>query len=225
MIHKEDAFLDEDPSILYFPTGEGNSNPELLLFEEKLIAHPPKAKLSHTKLRHRLKDIYDQYTVDFFATDKFVRKLQSFKKIRVLLTMPIEPAEVRERLRRIVRDRSYHHLRWLIIDSLLLPFAILAMPIPGPNFVGYYLLFRIFSHWKSYRSASRAKLDDVDVLVSNHAKEVSVLFGKTKDIRDALRELRSKYGLRALQEHQFIPQKSKLISLMQHWKQRLHQTS
>ena len=220
MVHKEEGYFEEDPSILYFPNEGGNSDAELLLFEEKLIRDSKRAKIHDSNLRHRIKELYEQCTVDFFATDRFVRRLRSFKKIRVLLTTPIDPGEVKKRLRRIVRDRSYHHLRWLIVDSLLLPFAILTIPIPGPNFLGYYLLFRIFSHWKSYRSAAGAKLDDVDVLVSNHAKEVNTFFRKTKDIRTGLRELRTKYGLRALQEHQFIPQKSKLFSLMHHLKQR-----
>jgi hypothetical protein len=106
----------------------------------------------------------------------------------------------------------------LIVDILLLPLSLLAMPIPGPNLIGYYLLFRVYSHWKAYRSASRTRLDEVDVQVSQQADEVRAALRSSKDVRTALSELRSKYGLRALQEHEFIPQLAAFKEAWLHFK-------
>lgn len=191
---------------VYFVPSE-NANPELLLFEEKLVLGTTWRRSGETgrKWRQQLRDWYEKYSIDLFAPDRFVRKLIDLKRITVLLRSPIDPFLVRERLRKIVRDRKYHHLRWMIIDILLLPVSLLAVPLPGPNIFGYYLLFRVYSHWKSYHSASRAQFEAVDVEVSHKATEVETVLRGTADVKTALQQLRQKYGLRALQEERFIP--------------------
>jgi len=195
-------------AVLYFSPDEGAESPEFLFFPEEIIRESgwKKASRKGKQIWSKLRDAYESSAVDLFATDRFVRRLRSFKKVTVFLNKPIEPLLVKKRLRQILRDRSYHHLRWMIVDTLLLPVSLIAFPLPGPNVIGYYLLFRVFSHWKSYRSASNTPLDEVDVRVSDHAGDVNAFLRKSKDIRSALREMRQKYGLRAVQEEKFIPQ-------------------
>ncbi len=202
--------LVSDPLVarLYLSAEEDSQSPELLFFEEEIIHDSSWRKASEKgrQLWERIKERYERVACEAFAGDRFVRRLRSFKKITVALNRPVAPAEVRAKLKRMIRDRSYHHLRWMFIDLLLLPPSLFIMVIPGPNLIGYYLLFRVFSHWQSYRSASQTQLDQVDVCVDHRAQEVSALLKKTKDLKTGLIELRQKYGLRALQEHQFIPQ-------------------
>jgi Mitochondrial K+-H+ exchange-related len=207
--HKLNQVEDRRISLLYLAPEQ--NEPELLLFDEDFITEPTWKKKASEKSRQffeKAKARYEQVTCDLFAGDRFVRRLERFRKITVLLNQPIDPAVIRNRMRVMMRDRSYHHLRWLIIDVLLLPLSLLAMPVPGPNLIGYYLLFRVYSHWKAYRSASKTRLDEVDVQVSQQADEVRAAVRSSKDIRTALSELRTKYGLRALQEHEFIPQRT-----------------
>jgi Mitochondrial K+-H+ exchange-related len=210
---------EEGPVLFYFPAVEVEHTPELVLFEENSIKESgwKKASEKGRQLWERLRERYEVYAVELFATDRFVRRLHAFKKIKVFLNRPVDPAIVKESLTRIVRDRSYHHLRWMIVDLLILPFTIFLMPVPGPNVIGYYLLYRTYSHWKSYRSASRAKLEEVDVHVSDRAREVGSIFQKNKDIKTVLKELRQKYGLRALQEQEFLPQTTALRDM---WRRR-----
>jgi hypothetical protein len=210
----------ENPNIVYLAPEEGK-NAELLLFDERFIAeHNWKKKASEKgkKFFELAKLRYEQVTCDLFASDRFVRRLQKFKKIKVMLNQPIDPAVVRTRVKEMLRDRSYHHLRWLIVDLLILPFTLVMMPVPGPNLIGYYLLFRVYSHWKAYRSASRTKFDEVDVEVSEQAGEVRAALHESKDIRTALHELRNKFGLRALQEHEFVPQSSTIRETWRHFR-------
>jgi hypothetical protein len=206
--HKLNQIEDRAVSILYLAPEQ--DEPELLLFDENFITeHTWKQKASEKgrEFFEKAKARYEQLTCDLFAGDRFVRRLEGFRKITVLLNQPIDPAVIRNRMKVMMRDRSYHHLRWLIVDILLLPLSLLAMPIPGPNLIGYYLLFRVYSHWKAYRSASKTRLDEVDVQISQQADEVRAALRSSKDVRTALSELRTKYGLRALQEHEFIPQR------------------
>lgn len=202
---------------LYLAVEEDAQAPDFLFFEEEIIhdSNWKKASEKGRQLWQKIKLRYERVACEAFAGDRFVRRLRNFKKITVVLNRPIDPAVVRKKLKQMIRDRSYHHLRWMIIDLILLPFSVFIMVVPGPNLIGYYLLFRVFSHWQSYRSASQTKLDHLDVCVDDRAQEVSALLRKTKDFKTNLLELRQKYGLRALQEHQFVPQSMlRLIRLL-----------
>lgn len=216
-----------DSMILYFVPPEGTITPELLLFEEQMIINSgwKRATEKGRRFRQQLREWYEKYSVDLFAPDRFIRKLVDLKRITVLLNHPIDPAIVRTRLKEIVRYRKYHHLRWMIIDISLLPLSLLAVPLPGPNIFGYYLLFRVYSHWKSYRSASRAQLESVDVEVSERATEVRSLLRRMKDTKSALQELRRNYGLRALQEERFIPHSVVYKEFWIRFKQRFAKTT
>lgn len=202
----------EGTEILLFPSEEGVESHELLLYDEGLIrdsgSRDPFQK--GKKLLQRVKNWYEQSAVELYAGDRFVRRVGYFKKIKVLLTRPIEKTVVKAKLQEMLRDRSYHHLRWLAIDLLLMPATIVTVVLPGPNIPFYYLAFRVYSHWRSYRFASRTVLQNVEVEVSSRASEVGALFAGGADMRGALKELHRKYGLRAFQEQHFIPLKSQL---------------
>jgi hypothetical protein len=215
------SVLTEDAAsaTIYLAVNNDREVPVLLLFEEDIVKSSgwKRASQSGRRVWQKMKDRYEQIVSEVFADDRFLTRLKNFRKITVLLNQPIEPAVVKERLHRILRDRSYHHLRWMIIDLVLLPLALFPMFLPGPNLIGYYLVFRIYSHWRSYRSARDTHLQQVDVIVTNKAEEVNALIRKAQTIRTALHELRQKYGLRALQESQFVPQSVMFRELWNHW--------
>lgn len=68
-------------------------------------------------------------------------------------TMPQEQA--RTVLNQRLADARRHHGGWLIVDLLLLVASGVLMPIPGPNFISYYLAFRVVGHLQSWRGARR----------------------------------------------------------------------
>jgi hypothetical protein len=55
----------------------------------------------------------------------------------------------------MVRDRD-RHLRWLVIDALLM--VVLGVGlffVPGPNVIGYYFAFRVVGHYLSWKGAKQ----------------------------------------------------------------------
>jgi len=223
VVEDSSGFPEEGTILFYFPAMEVEHTPELLFFEENSIKESgwKKASEKGRQMWERLRERFESYSIELFAPDRFVRRFYGFKNIKVILNQPVDPAVVKESLKRIFRDQSYHHLRWLIVDAAILPFTIFLMPVPGPNVIGYYLLYRTYSHWKTYRAASRAKLEQLDVHVNDRAREVGSLFQKEKDVKSLLKELRQKYGLRAIQEQEFLPQRSALKDLWRRRKQRV----
>jgi hypothetical protein len=53
----------------------------------------------------------------------------------------------------MVRDRD-RHLRWLVIDAILMVVLGAALFfVPGPNVLGYYYVFRVVGHYLSWKGA------------------------------------------------------------------------
>jgi hypothetical protein len=57
----------------------------------------------------------------------------------------------------LLNDSRRHHLRWLVIDLVL---VVITGPLfffmPGPNVIAYYFLFRVIGHLMSWRGARQA---------------------------------------------------------------------
>jgi hypothetical protein len=54
-----------------------------------------------------------------------------------------------------VLQKDYdRHLRWLIVDAVLLVISGILALVPGPNVLAYYFAFRVVGHWLSMRGAS-----------------------------------------------------------------------
>jgi hypothetical protein len=61
--------------------------------------------------------------------------------------------EVLPLVRRMLQRDYDRHLRWLVVDSVLLILSAALALVPGPNVVAYYFIFRVVGHWLSMRGA------------------------------------------------------------------------
>jgi hypothetical protein len=57
---------------------------------------------------------------------------------------------------RLLEGSSRHHRRWLIANLAGLALTAALFLLPGPNFVGYYFLFRVVGHFLAWRGARQA---------------------------------------------------------------------
>ena len=66
---------------------------------------------------------------------------------------------------RIIRERlqrdADHHLRWLLGEGILMVLSVALVLIPGPNVIGYYLMFTVVGHYLSLRGGRRGLRDIV----------------------------------------------------------------
>ena len=76
----------------------------------------------------------------------------------VVLRCPssLEADRVRAVLDALLAHARRHHLRWLIIDLILLIASGILFFVPGPNLVAYYIAFRLVGHLQSWRGARQA---------------------------------------------------------------------
>lgn len=75
----------------------------------------------------------------------------------VLLVYPddVTEAQARQILRRSLQRDWERHRFWLALDSIGGIGSVFLILLPGPNFIGYYFMFRIVGHYFSLRGARR----------------------------------------------------------------------
>lgn len=70
--------------------------------------------------------------------------------------------EARERWTAYLRDRQIYHLRRLFASLILGPICVLVLtPLPGPNVVGYWFVWRAFRHGMILRGLRRATVGGI----------------------------------------------------------------
>jgi hypothetical protein len=61
--------------------------------------------------------------------------------------------EARQIVMTLLGHARRYHLRWLIVDLLLLTISGILALVPGPNLLAYYFAFRVVGHLQSWRGA------------------------------------------------------------------------
>lgn len=65
----------------------------------------------------------------------------------------LSATDARARLMADLAKARTHHLRWLVVDSLLFVGSGVLALVPGPNLIAYYFAFRCVGHLQSWRGA------------------------------------------------------------------------
>jgi hypothetical protein len=94
-----------------------------------------------------------RWVVESIAEQRLLWQLRG--KAAVLLVFPDDVTEPQARqllMRSLQRDWERHRF-WLVVDTLGGLGSIALIILPGPNFIGYYFMFRIVGHYFSLRGA------------------------------------------------------------------------
>jgi hypothetical protein len=62
-----------------------------------------------------------------------------------------------------LQRRRRRHLVWTVLASLVAPLTVVLAPLPGPNLVGYWVLFRAVGHCLAWCGAARAARGGVPI--------------------------------------------------------------
>ncbi len=89
--------------------------------------------------------------------ESLLRSLRSADRIDVDHPSVMTEHEVRRRWDNYLLGRMWKHRTWLIIDALLCPCSLILVPLPGPNVVGFWLVYRTVLHGLAARGASRCR--------------------------------------------------------------------
>jgi len=157
----------EEPDEPVPPAEEGTPAPGLfrrtaLWFREQLAEaerarrHGPQPGEARRSLIGRAKARTMRWMAESIAEQRLLWQLRG--KDEVLLVYPddVTEEEARQLLKRSLQRDWERHRFWLAVDSIGAVGSALLILVPGPNFIGYYFMFRIVGHYFSLRGARRA---------------------------------------------------------------------
>lgn len=110
---------------------------------------------------------------------------------------PAYTEEEAERLwREYLKSRQGRHAFWAIINAVTSPLTLVFAPLPGPNVIGYWLVYRAVCHWLARLGARNARCGPVTT--EFHSTDaLDGAFGENDQERIA--SLTSSFGLHGLE--------------------------
>lgn len=156
----------EEPDEPELPAQEGTAPPgffrrlalrfrEQLAEAERARRQGPQPGDTRPSFLGRAKARTMRWVAESIAEQRLLWQLRG--KDAVLLVYPndLTDPQARQLLKRSLQRDWERHRFWLAIDSVGAVGSALLILLPGPNFIGYYFVFRIVGHYLSLRGARR----------------------------------------------------------------------
>jgi hypothetical protein len=96
-----------------------------------------------------------RWVAESIAEQRFLWQLRSQDAVLLVHPDDVTEAQARQLLRRSLQRDWERHRFWLVLDSIGGIGSLFLILLPGPNFIGYYFMFRIVGHYFSLRGARR----------------------------------------------------------------------
>jgi hypothetical protein len=127
--------------------------------------------------------------------ESVLRALRSERVIKLYHPLAISEEEARSLWRAYLKNRDGRHMFWFVVNALFSPLTLLLAPLPGPNLIGYWFVYRAVCHWLAHLGAHSARSDEVTTEFIS-TDELDGLFAAADEERIA--HLSSRFGLNGL---------------------------
>lgn len=129
--------------------------------------------------------------------EPMLRSLRGVRSIVLHHSLNFTEEETRALWTVYLKGRQGRHMFWFIMNALVCPLTLLLAPLPGPNVIGYWFVYRSVCHLLARLGARNARSEQVSAeFLSTAALDGS--FGATDNERIAT--LSSSFGLNGLDE-------------------------
>lgn len=92
--------------------------------------------------------------------ESMLRSLRNASELQLYHPSMMKEDEARLLWSGYLKERGRGHAFWLVLNALVTPLTVLLAPVPGPNVIGYWFLYRAICHllaWLGVRRAIRAR--------------------------------------------------------------------
>ena len=129
--------------------------------------------------------------------EPMLRALRGVRAVEIHHPLTFTEEETRALWNDYLKSRQGRHMFWFVINAFFSPLTLLLAPLPGPNVIGYWFIYRAVCHMFARLGARNARSEQVSTkFVSTDALDGS--FGATDNERIA--SLSSNFGLSGLDE-------------------------
>jgi Mitochondrial K+-H+ exchange-related len=94
-----------------------------------------------------------RWVVESIAEQRLLWQLRGRDAVLLIHPDDVTESQARQLLMRSLQRDWERHRFWLVVDTLGGLGSIALIILPGPNFIGYYFMFRIVGHYFSLRGA------------------------------------------------------------------------
>ena len=101
----------------------------------------------------RLKERALGWIAEKIAEQRLLWHLRDESEVTVFFPDDLSSAAATAVIRGMLQHDADRHVRWLVVDAVLLCVSGVAAFLPGPNILAYYFAFRLVGHYLSMRGA------------------------------------------------------------------------
>lgn len=145
----------------------------------------------------RVRRIWEWLQKRISPDEPMLRSLRGVPSIVMHHPLTFTEEETRSLWTVYLKGRQGRHTFWFVINALISPLTLLLAPLPGPNVIGYWFVYRSVCHLLARLGARNARSEQVATeFLSTNALDGSL--GVADDERIA--SLSSSFGLNGLDE-------------------------
>jgi Mitochondrial K+-H+ exchange-related len=127
--------------------------------------------------------------------EPLLRSLRGARAIVIHHPPTLTEAEALATWKKYLKRQQVRHTFWFVINALFSPATLLLAPLPGPNLIGYWFVYRAVCHWLARLGARSARDEQVTTeFLSTGALDGSLGAGDDERIAS----LSSSFGLLGL---------------------------
>jgi hypothetical protein len=124
-----------------------------------------------------------------------LRTLRLAETVELYAPAEMASQKVKESWSHYISAKRRRHALWLIIDTIVSPLTLLLMPLPGPNVVGYWFVYRAFCHLLVLLGIRKAQ-DEIERTTVHHEEMLGELLSGRNEAK--IIDLSVKYELKDL---------------------------
>jgi hypothetical protein len=126
-----------------------------------------------------------------------LRSLRGVSTVMLYHPLTLTEEETHALWQAYLKSRQGRHMFWFVVNALVSPLTLLLAPLPGPNVIGYWFVYRSVCHLLARLGARNARSEQVTTRFLSNG-ELDGTFGAKDDERIA--SLSSSFGFQGLDD-------------------------
>lgn len=109
----------------------------------------------------RMRRIWEWLQKRISPDEPILRSLRGVRAIGLYHPLTFEQEETVRLWNRYLKERQGRHMFWFIANTVVSPLTLLLAPLPGPNLIGYWFVYRAVCHLLARLGARHARSERV----------------------------------------------------------------
>jgi hypothetical protein len=105
----------------------------------------------------RVRRIWEWLQLRTYVDEPLLRSLRGVRNVELNHPTSLTGDETSRLWKEYLKSRQGRHAFWFVMNALVSPLTLLLAPLPGPNVIGYWFVYRAVCHWLARLGARQAR--------------------------------------------------------------------